>query len=342
MEENAMVVFHGFLNLPTKEKMQIVGAMNDYFDAVHREPIRAENEAKFKELDFAAGGKICFHTDDGITDSRLFLRSAALAVRGGLPREAASFASAINKLVAKSTDLLATQEQMTGIILHEMRRPMTSMMLELERHGGPRPMTLKAELVRLSAITERLLEVARSRGEVERGRLEIVDLAASARRAVEVLSPQAQARGCRLSLTQDGGAPFTGLTGVVDEALVNVVENAIKHSPPHSVVEVSCGPGRSVTISDSGNGLSDEHVERLFQAFERGPTEADGWGLGLMIVKQAVELHGGKVEVGRSRLGGARFTLSFESILAEPPADQARSRLTGAERSERTIESTDH
>lgn len=59
MDENAMVVFHGFLNLPTKEKMQMVGAMNDYFDAVHREPIRAENEANFKKLDFAAGGKIC-------------------------------------------------------------------------------------------------------------------------------------------------------------------------------------------------------------------------------------------------------------------------------------------
>lgn len=59
MDENVLVVFHGFLNLSTKEKMQMVGAMNDYFDAVHREPIRAENEEKFKQVDFRPGGKTC-------------------------------------------------------------------------------------------------------------------------------------------------------------------------------------------------------------------------------------------------------------------------------------------
>ena len=48
MDENAMVVFHGFLNLPTKRKMQMVSAMNDYFDAVHREPIRLKMKRTLK------------------------------------------------------------------------------------------------------------------------------------------------------------------------------------------------------------------------------------------------------------------------------------------------------
>jgi hypothetical protein len=59
MDENVMIVFHGFLNLSMREKMQMVGAMNDYFDSVHREPIRAENEKWFKELDLSADGRVC-------------------------------------------------------------------------------------------------------------------------------------------------------------------------------------------------------------------------------------------------------------------------------------------
>lgn len=59
MEENALIVFHGFLNLKTKEKLQLVSEINNYFDSIDREPIRLENETKFAELDFTAPGKIC-------------------------------------------------------------------------------------------------------------------------------------------------------------------------------------------------------------------------------------------------------------------------------------------
>ena len=59
MDEDVMIVFHGFLNLSMKQKMQMAGAINDYFDAIHREPIRAANEARFKDLDFQSGGKTC-------------------------------------------------------------------------------------------------------------------------------------------------------------------------------------------------------------------------------------------------------------------------------------------
>ncbi len=59
MDENVMIVFHGFLNLNSKEKMKMVGAMNDYFDAINREPIRAENEKSFKEINFVAASTVC-------------------------------------------------------------------------------------------------------------------------------------------------------------------------------------------------------------------------------------------------------------------------------------------
>ena len=59
MEENVTVVFHGFLNLTAKEKLRLTEAINDYFDSNDRDPIRAENETNFKNLDLSANGKTC-------------------------------------------------------------------------------------------------------------------------------------------------------------------------------------------------------------------------------------------------------------------------------------------
>ncbi|MEP6900651.1 MAG: hypothetical protein ABJA66_02810 [Actinomycetota bacterium] len=59
MEENITVVFHGFLNLTAKEKLKLISEINDYFDSNDREPIRAGNEAKFKNIDLSSDGKSC-------------------------------------------------------------------------------------------------------------------------------------------------------------------------------------------------------------------------------------------------------------------------------------------
>ncbi|HEX8738234.1 MAG TPA: hypothetical protein VF721_23065 [Pyrinomonadaceae bacterium] len=59
MEENVTIVFHGFLNLTTKEKMQLISEINNYFDSNDREPIRRENEVKFGKIDFGAKAKGC-------------------------------------------------------------------------------------------------------------------------------------------------------------------------------------------------------------------------------------------------------------------------------------------
>lgn len=61
MDENVTVVFHGFLNLTTKEKLLLINEINNYFDSNDREPIRGDNEAKFRDIDFSAraGGCKC-------------------------------------------------------------------------------------------------------------------------------------------------------------------------------------------------------------------------------------------------------------------------------------------
>ena len=59
MEENVTLVFHGFLNLTGKEKLQLVNQINNYFDSNDREPIRQDNETKFQKIDLSSPGKNC-------------------------------------------------------------------------------------------------------------------------------------------------------------------------------------------------------------------------------------------------------------------------------------------
>ena len=59
MEENVTIVFRGFLNLTNLEKLKLTEQINDYFDSMNREPIRAANEAEFQEVDFDSPGKSC-------------------------------------------------------------------------------------------------------------------------------------------------------------------------------------------------------------------------------------------------------------------------------------------
>jgi signal transduction histidine kinase len=66
-----------------------------------------------------------------------------------------------------------------------------------------------------------------------------------------------------------------------------------------------------MTVEDSGPGLADETSGQLFQPFRKGNPSGEGAGLGLTIVRQAVELHRGSIQVGRSPLGGAMFRLQF-------------------------------
>jgi signal transduction histidine kinase len=95
----------------------------------------------------------------------------------------------------------------------------------------------------------------------------------------------------------------------IREALRNLIENAVKHTPPGTKVDVTLTHGLELIVEDDGPGIADEICENWFEPFRKGPSVSDGTGLGLTIVKQAMELHGGSVEVTKSQTGGARFCM---------------------------------
>jgi two-component system sensor histidine kinase KdpD len=108
---------------------------------------------------------------------------------------------------------------------------------------------------------------------------------------------------------------------LVTQVIVNLLENAIKHTPPGTRISVSAeleGEAVRVTVEDTGPGLPPGDPERLFAKFQRGREEsnAGGAGLGLAICRAIINAHGGRISAAQRPGGGARFVFTLPT--AEP------------------------
>lgn len=231
-----------------------------------------------------------------------------------LPSEVASFASAINRLMDRVAELVQSQKLFISRAAHELRTPLSIMLLELGGIADPKARRVAADVVDMSNTVNRLLQLARIDAMTEIETAD-VNLAEFTRQALDKLAPLARKRDIEIDLKVLSTETFKGDATSVYEALRNLVENAIKHTPLGSKIGITVGPGLSWTIEDSGAGLPQDNVQVLFQPFHRGNLDGDGAGLGLAIVKQTMELHNGTIEIGRSPMGGAQFNLRFS---AEP------------------------
>jgi two-component system, OmpR family, sensor kinase len=138
-----------------------------------------------------------------------------------------------------------------------------------------------------------------------------VDLGELAKETIDRLQSWAVAQGHKIELCLGEPQKLRGDPVAIGEALRNLVENAVKHTPAGTSIRLTVGPETTVTVEDSGPGLAVEITDQLFEPFRKGNASAEGAGLGLAIVRQAVALHRGSIQVGRSSLGGAMFKLRF-------------------------------
>ena len=141
-----------------------------------------------------------------------------------------------------------------------------------------------------------------------------VDLKAVSRKVCEDLAPLALPRG----QTIEFDAPLrpvllSGQAELLDIAVRNVVDNALKASPQASAVAVTVSREGTVVVEDRGPGIPDRHKEAIFTRFWRADPHRGGVGIGLALVKRIVELHGGTVRVEDRIGGGSRFVLAFGS-----------------------------
>jgi signal transduction histidine kinase len=172
----------------------------------------------------------------------------------------------------------------------------------------------------MNRLVEQLLSVAR----LDAIALDVTgtaDLNDVARETVANLAPWALAQGRTIAfVSADRPIVVSGNAYAIDDAIRNLVENAVVHAPSRTEVTVSTRADGSIDVSDHGPGVPQEDRARIFERFWRGKAApSHGAGLGLAIVAEIMKAHGGSARVDAGPDGGAVFTLVFRPALAPAP-----------------------
>lgn len=226
-------------------------------------------------------------------------------------------------------------------VAHELRSPLTSvkgftstLLRRWDRLSDDQKRlmlsTVEADADRVTRLITELLDISR----IDAGRLEVrrqvVDVTEVVRGQVARLVAAGHDPG-RFTVTAHDDLPeLWADADRMEQVVANLVENAVRHGDGHVSVTVTAGEGGNgvvVTVEDEGPGIPEEHLGLVFTKFWRGARRG-GTGLGLYVVRGLVEAHDGRISVGRSAAGGARFRFTLPSavpdVMREPlPDDDA-------------------
>lgn len=274
-------------------------------------------------------------------------------VRGGLARVAAGSRDVVfpvdsrdelGQLAAQAQETVAMlrdeelrrdeaermRRQTIASISHDLRTPITSLRLLAEAIEDDLvdPETVKryassmrASVEVLGALIDDLFELARIEAGALNWSMEQVELAEITREVIGTLEPEATQRGIRILAPDDVDAHLVGDPARLRRVLLNLLQNAVRHTPEDGSVTVRIEPapgGYEVEVADDGEGVDPADAERIFDPFYRGGSEAartrPGTGLGLAIARAVVEAHGGRIWLAPSEQGSRfRFSLAAEA-----------------------------
>jgi len=250
-------------------------------------------------------------TVEEVTRTRDLSRRVAAKGSDELSRLGTSFDAMLGQLEMS----LRSQRQLVSDASHELRTPLTSLRtnLELLERGQPEDPVERQQLLgdlvrqmeRMTSLVHDLIEVARDEDTpmpFEELRLE--DIVNEVVDDMRFRYPRV-----RFNVTSSPSS-INGVKVRVARAVTNLLDNAAKYSPPGATVEVGVANGE-ISVRDHGPGVAAEDAPRVFDRFWRSndARQLPGSGLGLSIVKDVAESHGGSVTLERPIDGGARFRL---------------------------------
>jgi heavy metal sensor kinase len=236
-------------------------------------------------------------------------------------------AGVINVMLSRLEDAFGRLKRFTADASHELRTPLTvirsvgEVALQEDLDAGAyrdRIGSMLEEVDRLSRLVDSLLVLTR----VDSGHMSLrrkeTDMVRLVERAVEDMRALAEEKDQELRQALEGPAVLRIDEATVRLALVNLLDNAIKYTPPSGTITVKAkmrGEDFLVEITDTGHGIPSEHRDRIFDRFYRVDKDrtgsAGGAGLGLSIARWAVEANGGRIELDSQENRGSKFRLVF-------------------------------
>ena len=233
------------------------------------------------------------------------------------------FSHSFNQMLERLNNAFAAQRQFTGNAAHELRTPLALMQAQLElfsaEHPDVHPETaefltlLQEQTERLTQMTKTLLEMSNLQ---QVARNERIQLAPMVEEIFTDLAPLTDKRG--ITLTADGDGVMTGSDALIYRLIFNLTENAVKYNRPGGSVRVCVTQEPEklrIRVSDTGCGIPEKYQQSIFQPFFRvdksRSREYGGAGLGLSLVWEIANLHGGSVWVEESSDKGTTIAVEL-------------------------------
>ena len=240
------------------------------------------------------------------------------------PSEIRELALNFNAMAAELEEAERHRRNLTADVAHELRTPLSNIQgyLEAIRDGLVQPTPETIDTIHEQAIhLSRLVEDLRLLAQVESGDLQLqlttVSMSDLLQSGVEAVRPRAEAKGVGLRFETGSSLPAFQIDSTrISQVVGNLLENAITHTPGGGSVTVAAredGGSLEVGVTDTGNGIAPEDLQRLFDRFYRADPSRSratgGTGLGLTIARRLVEAHGGTIEVQSTVGEGSTFTI---------------------------------
>lgn len=231
------------------------------------------------------------------------------------------------RAVSQEITVSRLKADFVSAVSHEFRTPLSSILALTERLDSDRVIekdalrqyhaTLRRDAHRLSLLVEKLLDFAQLEEGKKQFSLDRINLANVAAEAVSTFQPSGASQSVHL-VDHDESPQIVGDKTAVVQCLQNLIENAIKYSPPGSPVTVGWGRenGKAfLEVRDRGIGIPVSDRHKIFEKFYRAPNarawHAQGTGIGLALVQRIIDIHGGSILVESSPGEGSRFRLVF-------------------------------
>lgn len=236
----------------------------------------------------------------------------------GIPKEVLPLVRSINQALDRLEHGFNVQRDFIADAAHELRTPLAVLRTRIDTLTEQSSMQgIRQDIEVISRVVSQLLDIAELDTYVV-APSETADLDVISTEVVEFIAPLALTQGKDIALTSPGVPVWIqGDREMLYRAVRNLVENAIKHTPKGTMIEIIVDPSGEICVLDNGPGIRDSQREFMFRRFWRGDRRRPGAGLGLAIVQRIAQAHSGTVAVDNRPEGGSRFSLRL--VLAEAP-----------------------